>query len=199
MPTVVPSQPRLTHEQAEQMLMDIHRTSLEPDDGPYISFVWGFDPYPERHLPFFFRIDVSYQEEPPVFVNEVRSLTLMFVVVEQHFQNKEKRPMVWPNLEEEDTVEIIRNHILLRQAIGLYRNEPMSHRVEFLKEVSAIFGEDTPPAHFVRIIRAQYGENHPMVLAAAYDAWRLGDYKDAKAHLIRHLGFEPSAPAITFT
>jgi hypothetical protein len=75
----------------------------------------------------------------------------------------------------------------------------MSHRVEFLKEVSKIFGEDTPPARFVQIMKAQFGEDHPMVLAAAYDAWRLGDYRDAKAHLIRYLGFEPSAPSITFT
>ncbi len=44
-----------------------------------------------------------------------------------------------------------------------------------------------------------YGDDHPMVLAAAYDAWRLGDYGDAKAQLIRHLGFEPSAPSVTFT
>jgi hypothetical protein len=94
MPTVVPPQPRLTREQAEQMLMDTHRTSLEPDDGPYISFVWGFDPYPERHLPFFFRIDVSYQEHPPIFIEEVRSLTAVFVIVEHHFRTKEKRPMV---------------------------------------------------------------------------------------------------------
>ena len=199
MQIVVPPQPRLTREQAEQTLVQTHATSIEPDDGPYISFVWGFAPYPERHLPFYFRVDVSYQEHAPVFVSEIRSLTAMFVIVEHHFQTSEKRPMVWPDLEEEDTIEIIRNHILLRQAIGLDRNEPMSHRVEFLKEVSLVFGDETPPARFVQIMKSQFGDDHPMVLAAAYDAWRLGDYRDAKMHLIRYLGFEPSAPSITFT
>ena len=177
------------------MLRSTHFTSLEPDEGPYISFVWGFDPHPERHLPFFCRVEVSYQEEPPVFINEVRSLFALFAIVEHHFRTKEKRPMVWPDLGEEDTVEIIRNHILLRQATGLDRSEPMGHRAEFLKEVAAIFGEDAPPARYVQAAKASYGEDHPMVLAAAYDAWRLGDYRDAKMHLIRHLGFKPSAPS----
>lgn len=200
-PAAVPPQQALTRDQAEKLLGDRHFSSHEPDDDlPYISVVWGFDPYPERLLPFFCRVEVSYQDEAPVFINEIRSLSILFTVVEHHFRVKERRPMVWPNIpEQEDTVEIIRNHLLLRQAIGLDRTEPMEHRVEFLKEAGAVFGEDTPPAQFVQIAQKRYGADHWMVLAAAYDAWRLGDYRDAKAHLIRHLGFEPLAPNITFT
>lgn len=142
-------------------------------------------------MPFFCRVEVSYQEEPPVFIPEVRSLSILFVVVEHHFRTKERRPMVWPDPtlpEEEDTIQIIRDHLLLRQAIGLDRTEPTQHHVEFIKETAAVFGQDTPSAQYVQIAKARYGEDHWMVLAAAYDAWRLGDYRDAKAHLIRHLG-----------
>ncbi len=192
-----PVQPRLTRHQLEAALGETHSTSVEADDDPYISFVWGFDPYPEAGLPFFFRVEVSYQEQAPVFVPEIRSVALMFAAVETWFRQHERRPMLWS--EHEEVAGLIREHLLLRAALGQDRAERTQHRIELLREVARIFGDDTPPAQYVRVMKTKYGEWHPMVLAAAYDAWRLGDYRDAKGHLMRYLGFEPNGPAITFT
>lgn len=196
-PTHAPPQPCLTKEQVEVSLRDRHFTSVEGENGPYISFIWGFDPYPEAGLPFFFRVEVSYQEQAPVFVPEVYSMYLMFGAVELWLKNHEQSAMLWSDHDE--VVDLVREHLLLRAAIGLDRTERMAHRKQFLEEAGGMFGEDLPPVQYVRFAKQRYGDTHPMVLAAAYDAWRLGDYKDAKAYLTRHLGLEPSAPTITFT
>src|SRR3954467_12464549 len=46
-----------------------------------------------------------------------------------------------------------------------------------------------------RSLQREFSSDHPMLLAVAYDTWRLGDYGASKLHLTNLLGFEPEAPA----
>lgn len=104
--------------------------------------------------------------------------------------------MLWP--EEHEVADMIREHILLRAAAGLDRSESVAQRTQFIKEAEAVFGENFVPARVVSVTRKSLIDGHPLVLASAYDAWRLGDYKQAKAYLAERLGFEPYAPSMTF-
>ena len=187
-------QPTLSETEINQSLYARHMNSVEHEDSNYYSFVWGFDPYPEAGLPFCYRLEIRYQETPPVFENTIYSMSYMFADVATWFRDKEDKPMLWP--EEEEVIDIIREHILLRAGVGLDRSEKISQRTQFLQETSVVFGENFVPEEVLSVVKTNFSNGHPFVLAAAYDAWRLGDYKNAKLYLSERLKFEPYAPSI---